>query len=49
MAAFINPEFLLNNRTAPKDYITTTLENQPIIDFHCHLFTQNDSRGQAIF
>jgi glucuronate isomerase len=36
MKTFINDNFLLNNRIAEKLYHKYA-ENQPIIDFHCHL------------
>ncbi len=36
MKPFINDHFLLDNKTAVKLY-TRYAENQPIIDFHCHL------------
>jgi len=36
MKPFIHDDFLLNNRTAIKLYHQYS-ENQPIIDFHCHL------------
>lgn len=36
MPPFINPEFLLGNKTAVRLYHTWA-ENMPIIDFHCHL------------
>lgn len=36
MKSFINENFLLNNRTAEKLYHEYS-ENQPVIDFHCHL------------
>jgi glucuronate isomerase len=36
MKTFIHDDFLLNNKTAVKLYHQYS-ENQPIIDFHCHL------------
>ncbi|MGB8492035.1 MAG: glucuronate isomerase, partial [Bacteroidales bacterium] len=36
MKQFINENFLLENKTAAKLYHEFS-ENQPIIDFHCHL------------
>ncbi len=39
MASFINPDFLLTNKTAIRLYHEYS-ENQPIIDFHCHLSPQ---------
>ncbi len=36
MTKFINDDFLLNNQTARRLYHEYS-ENQPIIDFHCHL------------
>ncbi len=36
MAPFIHRNFLLNNKTAERLYHKYS-ENQPIIDFHCHL------------
>ena len=36
MKPFINKNFLLQNKTAEKLYYNYA-ENQPIIDFHCHL------------
>ena len=36
MKPFINENFLLGNKTAEKLYHKYS-ENQPIIDFHCHL------------
>jgi len=36
MKPFINKNFLLGNKTAEKLYHTYS-ENQPIVDFHCHL------------
>lgn len=39
MTRFINPNFLLGNRTAERLYHQYSA-NQPIIDFHCHLSPQ---------
>lgn len=39
MSDFINPDFLLINKTAKRLYQEYS-ENQPIIDFHCHLSPQ---------
>ena len=36
MKPFINENFLLSNKTAERLYHEFS-ENQPIIDFHCHL------------
>jgi glucuronate isomerase len=36
MKPFINENFLLSNKTAKKLYSNYS-ENQPIVDFHCHL------------
>ena len=36
MKTFINDNFLLGNKTAERLYHTYS-ENQPIVDFHCHL------------
>lgn len=39
MSSFIHPGFLLTNKTAERLYHHYS-ENQPIIDFHCHLSPQ---------
>jgi glucuronate isomerase len=39
MAHFIHPDFILGNATAKRIYHNYA-ENQPIIDFHCHLSPQ---------
>jgi glucuronate isomerase len=39
MKPFINEDFLLNNKTARRLYHQYA-ENQPIVDFHCHLSPQ---------
>uniref|UniRef100_UPI0025BEC5F5 glucuronate isomerase n=1 Tax=Marinilabilia sp. TaxID=2021252 RepID=UPI0025BEC5F5 len=39
MKNFIHPDFLLEGRTAREIYHEYA-ENQPIIDFHCHLSPQ---------
>jgi glucuronate isomerase len=50
MKPFINENFLLNNKTAERLYHEFS-ENQPIIDFHCHLspaMIANDSQFENL-